>query len=133
MKLQPWLRGLVFIGFVFGVILVVEQWNSNWVNIGVTLDGTQIGGFTREQVEALVQELAIEREKPPQNASFDWETGAVMPEQPGQAVDVEATVRAALTASVGEEVKLVMREISAQVTQESLRAEVKSLHMKVLD
>lgn len=119
MMVRAWLRALGFLGLVAAVLLVLTQGR---VNRGVTLEGRAVGGMEGEEVEALILELAEERQVPPQNARLDPATGEIIPDQPGLEVDVEATLRQVMLARPGEKVSLVTREVKAPLTREKLAA-----------
>lgn len=68
------------------------------VRPGVSLEGLPVGGMWPREVVALVDEFARREFRRPVDAGIDKQTGKVVPEKWGLAIDRQATVRAVLRA-----------------------------------
>ena len=88
---------------------------------GVTLEGRPVGGLLEPEVRQVVERMAAVAEREPANASLDPITGQVVPERPGVAVDVDATVHALMQARAGERVALVRTGLRPEVDAATLQ------------
>lgn len=77
------------------------------------------------KVRAALHELEPEVEREPVNATFDIETGTLLPERPGRRLDLARTMPALARAAVAEEnrrAELVMLPVAAKTTSRDLLA-----------
>jgi peptidoglycan/xylan/chitin deacetylase (PgdA/CDA1 family) len=86
------------------------------VRPNVTFRGNAMGGLTAAEARIAVENLSRDLRAAPLPAMRDRETGGIIPELNGYEVDVEKTVRAALSALPGTVVFPVFRETVPQVT-----------------
>lgn len=82
---------------------------------GVTLEGVDIGGCRREEVEEIVAEMAQAYEREPIPAQYDQEFGSVIPELNGWRVDKNATIAEILSAKKGETLALVREPVRPNI------------------
>ena len=92
------------------------------VKPGVTLDNYPVGGLLEHELYDVIASLAEGYYVEARNASWDWQAGAVLAEQVGQVVDVNATVDALLSAPANSRVDYVMVQILPSITQKHFQA-----------
>lgn len=80
---------------------------------GVTLAGQPVGGLLPQEVRALVTKLAEQYRREPHNAGYFEETGELIPEQNGLAVDIEGTIKKIFSTKEGEQVQPVTYVVTA--------------------
>ena len=86
------------------------------VRPGVTLSGVAVGGLFADEVRQVVLGLAPRVERMPREAMYHSETGEVVPEEPGVAVDVDRTVIAVMAAQRGANLEITTRQVPPAVT-----------------
>lgn len=97
---------------------VLVDWWRRWrtgVRPGVTLNGEAMAGLLPEEVRQRVEGLARRVDRPAEPARWEVSTRVVVPETPGQRLDVSATTRVVLEAERGASVAPVVRTIGAPV------------------
>ncbi|NMB96566.1 MAG: vanomycin resistance protein VanB [Clostridiaceae bacterium] len=98
--------------------------NKNKVKDNVILDGTKVGGLEKEEVLKIIKEKASKVEKEPVNAQYNPDTWDVIPGKMGAKVDMEKTLKVVMDAEEGKEVKLVVKEISPEITKDSFKDKI---------
>lgn len=81
------------------------------IRSGVTLWHYDVGGRTRAELRAWLQELGAAAAREPVDAAVDPVTAGVVPGLDGAVVNMDATVKELLAASTGEDVEPVYRFI----------------------
>ncbi|MCW3490830.1 polysaccharide deacetylase family protein [Dethiobacter alkaliphilus] len=115
-------RQLIVILILLGMLLLVFQGyrriNHYPKNIrqNVFFAGSNLGGLTPQEAEAVIYRLSEEKAIPPVEAVLDPETNGVIPELNGLEVDVAATLQQIVEAEENSEVQPVYREIPPAVT-----------------
>lgn len=112
------LLGLFLLLFILTIQVRTIERRLHGVRSGIRLEELPVAGLLPSELSALVQRIAADRDRPPQNAMFFEETGQIIPARPGLRVDVDATVAAVCRAAAGSKVQLVMRPVPAAVTGE---------------
>lgn len=112
---------LFALGFFITIRWSEIQRNLYGVKAGVTLEGYPVGRLLPEEVEEIVEKMAVGYTLQPRDAGFFAETGEIIPEKPGRGVEIGETVKRILTASPGENVSLVTYSIPAAVSQDYFR------------
>lgn len=88
---------------------------------GVRLRDVDVGGLYQEEVRSVVLGLAATVERIPKEAIYYAETGEIVSEQPGIAVDIDNTVKSVMAAPRGANVDLVTRQVTPAVTAAMLK------------
>jgi len=86
------------------------------VRPGVTLSDVAVGGLFADEVRQVVLGLAPRVERMPREAMYHSETGEVVSEEPGVAVDVDRTVIAVMAAPRGACIEVTTKQVPPQVT-----------------
>ncbi|WP_408956317.1 VanW family protein [Natroniella sp. ANB-PHB2] len=89
------------------------------VNTGVTLQGHEITGKTKKELDNIINQLGQKEKRKSQNAFIFKEV--IISEQIGQRIDISATLKKALTAEAGTDVNLVIESITPVITTEMLK------------
>ncbi|MDN5293650.1 MAG: hypothetical protein PWQ91_845 [Eubacteriales bacterium] len=92
------------------------------VKEGVWLEDVLVEYYLEKEVRQAAKNIALQVNRPPQNASIDRRTGEIIPEKPGLTVDVEATVRKVLQAEKGMRLKVVTRPLWPRWKREDIAA-----------
>ncbi len=93
------------------VNLVAEQ---------VTIEGQPIGNLAAEEVGRVLINLAKAKDVPAVNAGFDPDSGEIIPERPGQRLNVSATIREVMAAAAGSRVMPVYQPFLPDITKDKL-------------
>jgi len=107
-------------------ISAVSVWLDNFirdiygVEPGVQLEGHDMSGMLREEVKALVMEMALQEWRLPKEPELDKKTGRIIPEKPGVTVDVLTTVNNVMHAQANQSVSLVRNSIPSKYRSEDL-------------
>ncbi|HOB11777.1 MAG TPA: VanW family protein [Syntrophomonadaceae bacterium] len=107
-------------------ISVVTAWLDNFirdmygVKPGVSLEGHDMSGMLREEVKALVIEMAMQEWRLPKEPELDKRTGRIIPEEPGVTVDVLTTVNNVMQAQTNKTVSLVRNSIPSRYRSQDL-------------
>ena len=88
---------------------------------GVTLSGIAVGGLFADEVRQVVLGLAPRVERLPREAMYHSETGEVVPEELGVAVDVDRTVTTVMAAPRGAVLEVTTRGVPPAVTAAMLK------------
>jgi probable sporulation protein (polysaccharide deacetylase family) len=83
------------------------------VPAGVTLEGRPVAGLLPGELRGVIEKIAAEVVRPPRNAGYFQETGELVPEMDGIAVDIQGTYRLVKRAHAGENLKLVTYKVTA--------------------
>lgn len=97
------------------------------VNEGVMIEEIEVGGCLPGEVRDIVEELAVKYQKIPAEPFIERDTGKIIPEKPGQIVDVEKNIIRIMAASEGEKLKLstiIIQPRYSASSLEKLQAEV---------
>ncbi len=94
---------------------LLEPWRKT-VNPGVTIEGILVEGMRRNEVEALVRDLARDVNSMPRNAYLDMATGELVAEVPGRQVNVASTVENIMAAPAHSMVLLEVVQLDPAVT-----------------
>lgn len=86
------------------------------VNRGVTLEGQLLEGLMKQELYDVVASLAEASYVEASNASWDWQTGKIMPEVVGKFTDVQATIDALLQAPAHSTVQMVTVLVLPSIT-----------------
>ncbi|MCL6588378.1 MAG: polysaccharide deacetylase family protein [Firmicutes bacterium] len=92
------------------------------VKPGVSLEGHLVSRLLPEEVTRLVKGLAAKIDRAPRNASYFRETGEIIPSVPGIAVDIAGTVTRVCSARPGSNLRLIVRELPAAVSEDFFKA-----------
>lgn len=105
------------------------------VKPGVVINGLPVGGKTASEVQQMLAPLAAATNKPPHNACFDPDTGAVQPSVSGKELDVVQTSRLALQAPAGTALAAVVVDVPPAISTAALTGSVKIGHYatRILD
>ncbi|HEX2952741.1 MAG TPA: polysaccharide deacetylase family protein [Bacillota bacterium] len=100
------------------LILTLPQlpnWYRSWQGVakGVTLEGRPVAGLLPNEIKSEIEKIATEVVRPPRNAGYFQETGELVPEMDGIAVDIPGTYRRVLHAHTGEHLKLITYKVTA--------------------
>ncbi|HWR43693.1 VanW family protein [Sporomusa sp.] len=87
---------------------------------GVYVEGQPAGGLSAEEAGKLLTNLAKAKDVPAVNAGFDPVTGGVIPERPGQRLDVSATLSELLAAPSGSSITVVYQPFLPEITRDAL-------------
>lgn len=90
------------------------------VKKGVKLESIEMEGLLTGEVRAVVEEMAIQKQKLPQEPSINKNTAEIIPEKTGCIVDINRSVENVLEAGENEIVKLVFAEIKSTHTSKEL-------------
>lgn len=90
------------------------------VKPGVKLEGRDVSGMLREEVKALVMEMAMQEWRLPKEPELDKITGRIIPEEPGVTVDVLTTVNNIMHAQANQTVFLTRNSIPSKYRSEDL-------------
>lgn len=97
----------------------IKSWLENGrpqrVPAGVHLVETPVGGMKEAELRAVVHQLARRIDQAPVNARWDERSGRLWPDQPGLAVDIDATMSACLKARKGSRVDPVLTTLPASI------------------
>lgn len=119
---QVTLSGLLLTLFAVSLIAAIQirtiERRIYGVKRGVFLENRSVAGLLPGELDAVVRSLAMGMERPPHNAMLYAETGQIVPERAGLAVDVAATVQAVRQARAGSRLRLVTRPVQAAVTKD---------------
>lgn len=83
----------------------------------VTVEGQAVGGMSAETASKVLTDLAKAKDVPAVNAGFDSVTGEVVPERPGQRLNVADTLQKLLAAPAGSQVTPVYQPFLPDITQ----------------
>ncbi len=108
---------LVIAGFVFSATYGLVERSLSGVKPGVTLEGHQVSGLLEAELYDAVASIAETFLVEARNATYDWQSHQVYPEQVGQVIDVPTTVQNVLKASKGEALSLVVIDVIPSITQ----------------
>lgn len=86
----------------------------------MTIEGQAVGGMSTEEAKRIVTDLAKAKDVPAVNAGFDSNTGAIIPERPGQRLNVTATVDNLLVAAPNSNVMPVYTPYMPNLTKDLL-------------
>ncbi|MEG6586221.1 VanW family protein [Dendrosporobacter sp. 1207_IL3150] len=90
------------------------------VSPGVTVEGLDAGGISKEELNILMQEVAAKKNQPARNAYFDG-AGVIMSEQAGKTLDINQTVANVLEAKPHAKVSAIFSVIKPIITENELR------------
>lgn len=112
------------IGFLLLIAFLVTapslpRWVRSWKGVqkGVTLEGRSMEGLYAREVNKIVQELAQRVNRAPRNAGVFPETGEIIPEADGLAVDIPGTIDAVMTARPRSHLHLLTYRVTAALDQ----------------
>lgn len=86
----------------------------------VSVEGVPVGGLTPAEAAKTLNNLAQAKNVPAVNAGFDPVGGRILPERPGQRMDVQATINAVLAAPAGSRITPVYQPFRPEITREVL-------------
>ncbi|SDE22855.1 VanW family protein [Sporomusa acidovorans] len=86
----------------------------------VTIEGQVVGNMIPGEASRVLVNLAKAKDIPAVNAGFDPDSGEVMPEKPGQRLQVSATLNALLAAKAGDSVTPVYEVFAPDITRDKL-------------
>lgn len=120
-------QSIFLIGFflslsLYAVWLDRVERNLYGVEPGVVVDGIDLTGKLPEEVEIILQELAIKHKVLPVNPMLDKETGEIIAEKNGYEVNIDATMESIFAAPPGQNVYLVKNVIRSRYTSEDLKS-----------
>lgn len=120
--MKRWISVFVLIGFVGVLAPFLRQVERRLVGVepGVRLGNRKMEYYFEDEVRTIVRQLAREIDQPEVNASIHKQTGAVIPEQNGIHVDIEATVEAVINAPANAQLEPVLIETVPLVRAEHL-------------
>jgi peptidoglycan-N-acetylglucosamine deacetylase len=90
-------------------------WRPQSVAANVVFMGREMGGLSLEEARSVLSRLAGELHLSPVNAFIDGETGGVIPDLSGRAMDEGETLARLLAASRGTEVQPVIYDLPAKI------------------
>ncbi|XER10145.1 hypothetical protein SATMO3_02900 [Sporomusa aerivorans] len=86
----------------------------------VTIEGLPVGNLTAEEAGRVLNNLAEVKDVPAVNAGYDPVGGQVVPERPGQRINVPDTLSALLAAPAGSSIKPVYQPFRPEITRDIL-------------
>lgn len=86
----------------------------------VSVAGVPVGGLTPAEAAKTLNNLAQAKNVPAVNAGFDPVGGRILPERPGQRMDVPATINTVLAAPAGSRIAPVYQPFRPEITREVL-------------
>lgn len=99
-----------------------EPLQTGRIATDVTIEDMAVGGMSGQDAIKALQPWAASRHQPAKSAGFDPETGEIYPDEPGQTVDLAATVADALQAPPAARLTAAYRPLSPAITVDALRA-----------
>ncbi|WP_425059700.1 hypothetical protein SCACP_03000 [Sporomusa carbonis] len=87
---------------------------------GVMVEGQAVGGLTAEEVGGILANLAKAKDVPSVNAGFDPVTGGIIPERPGQRLNIASTISKLMAAPGGSTVAAVYEPFLPDITRDTL-------------
>lgn len=87
---------------------------------GVIVEGQPVGGLSAEEAGNVLINLAKAKDVPAVNAGFDPVTGEVMPERPGQRLDIASTMSELFAAGAGSSVTPAYQPFLPDITRDAL-------------
>ena len=87
------------------------------VKPGVKIAGHDVGGLLRSELYDALIKISEGEIKEARNASYDWNSDVVHPEQVGQVIDFNATLHLLMQASAGSIVEFVTVPVIPSITQ----------------
>ncbi|SHG56604.1 VanW like protein [Thermosyntropha lipolytica DSM 11003] len=88
---------------------------------GVEVAGEKVEGLLPEEVQEVVEELAVRYQKVPIEPTIDKITGEIIPEKYGVIIDVESTVNEVLRAGENEKISLKVIKIKPRYSADDLQ------------
>lgn len=82
----------------------------------VVVEEVRVGGVAENELGGLLQRMAETRYRSPRNASFDGESGAIIPDRPGRYMNVAATRARIMAAPAGSRLSAVYQDIVPELT-----------------
>ncbi len=114
--------GLLFFLFFFYNIGETLERHFYGVQLGVTLEGKDLSGFLRREVEELVLKRAETERVTPENAYINRENGEVVPEVVGREVEVLNTVKQVMEAEENTSLSIMVVELYPEITAELIHS-----------
>lgn len=97
------------------------------VKPGVTLAGIPLEGLLEKEVKTKVEQMAAVVDRAPRNARYDKKNKAIVAERRGSLLDVEASVKAVMSAEPGEQVEMAVMYLEPEITSEIFRSITKKI------
>ncbi len=117
---------LVFLFLFYNVGETLER-HFYGVNPGVTLEGIDMSGFLRREVEELVTKRAEEEKIIPQNAYINRDNGEIVPEVIGREIEVLNTVNQVMEAEESASLDLITVDLDPEITAKL----IESIHIVI--
>lgn len=114
--------GLLFFLFFFYNVGETLERHFYGVQPGVTLEGKDLSGFLRREVEELVLKRAETERVTPENAYINRENGEVVPEVVGREVEVLNTVKQVMEAEENASLSIMVVELYPEITAELIHS-----------
>lgn len=111
---------LCIVGYKVGSNYIDRRLNG--VAKGVYLENINMEGYLRKEVTEIVELLAIDKTRKPQNAGINKKTGEIIPSKEGVAVDEEKTIGLVLYSSENTHLNLILYTVKPDVSTEDLGA-----------
>lgn len=120
---------IIVIISVLGILFPVRQVHRRIVGVNneVYLNSRNMEYYYEHEVVTIVNAFARELDQQPQNATIDRVTGAIIPEQIGLIVDVQATLELVMTAKSHTNLRPVLIEVVPLLRSEQLEQLVTTL------
>ncbi|WP_325537113.1 VanW family protein [Sporomusa sp.] len=87
---------------------------------GVHIEGQAVGGLSAQEAGKILTTLASAKDVSAVNAGFNPVTGSVIPERPGQRIEISATLNELLAAQAGSIVTPVYQSFLPEITRDVL-------------
>ncbi|UNC91846.1 VanW family protein [Candidatus Contubernalis alkaliaceticus] len=114
-SIMAFLAILVFLFLFYNVGETLER-HFYGVKPGVTLEGKDMSGFLRREVEDLVTKRGEEERVIPQNAYISRDNGEIVQEVIGREIDVLNTVNKVMEAEENLSIELIVVELDPEIT-----------------
>lgn len=119
-------RTIILFAFLISLPLI-----SSWVDRverhfwgvkpGVEVAGKDVGRLLPEELQEVIEELAVRYQRVPVEPTVDKVTGEIIPEEDGIIVDIEGTVNEVLKANENDKVSLKIIKIKPRYSADDLR------------
>lgn len=119
-------RTLFLFTFLIAVPLVsswLDRVERHFLGVkpGVEVEGREVGGLLPEELQEVIEELAVRYQRVPLEPTIDKITGEIVPEEDGIIVDIESTVHEVLKAKENEKVSLRIIRIKPRYSADDLK------------
>ena len=125
-------RALFLLAF-FGSLTLLSSWvdkverDTFGVKAEVSLEGVEVERLLPNELEDVVRGIALQYQKLPVEPRLDKQTGAIIGEESGSTVDIEATLVQLRSCSPGQNVEMVKVPLAPQHNSAEIQAAQKAI------